>query len=104
MCWGRGSKRCTVPDQLVVDKELEFRVKVGKTNTEGGPVVGREHREEVVHRRTVSTTHKHTGDEVKSHMKWYGKKTRYGGGWRKRDIEHIEGKGQVERKGERRLM
>lgn len=57
---GRGRERkrehCTVPDQLVVDKELEFRVEVGKTDTEGGPVVGREHREEVVDRRTVSTT------------------------------------------------
>lgn len=80
MCWGRGIKRCTVPDQLVVDKELEFRVKVGKTNTEGGPVVGREHREEVVDRRTVSTTHKHTGDKVKSHMKWYGNKNKIRGG------------------------
>lgn len=64
-CWARGIEHCTVPDQLVVDKELEFRVKVGKTNTEGGPVVGREHREEVVDRRTVSTTHKHTTDRVK---------------------------------------
>lgn len=54
---GKKTEHCTVPDQLVVDKELEFRVKVGKTNTEGGPVVGRKHREEVVDRRTVSTTH-----------------------------------------------
>lgn len=52
-------EHCTVPDQLVVDKELEFRVKVGKTDTEGGPVPGREHREEVMDRRTVSTTHRH---------------------------------------------
>lgn len=34
-------------------------MEVGKTDTEGGPVVGRKHREEVVDRRTVSTTHKH---------------------------------------------
>lgn len=56
MCWGRGIKCCTVPDQLVVDKQLEFRVKVGKTNTEGGPVVGREHREKEVDGRAVSAT------------------------------------------------
>ena len=55
-CWGRGRDHCTVPDQLVVDKELEFRLEFGKTDTEGGPVVGREHREEVVDRRAVSTT------------------------------------------------
>lgn len=62
---GRGRDHCTVPDQLVVDKELEFRVEVGKTDTEGGPVVGREHREEVVDRRAVSTTYKHATDKVK---------------------------------------
>lgn len=62
---GREREHCTVPDQLVVDKELEFRVEVGKTDTEGGPVVGREHREEVVDRGTVSTTHKHATDKVK---------------------------------------
>lgn len=65
MRWGRSREHSTVPDQLVVDKELEFRVKVGKTDTEGGPVVGSEHREEVVDRRTVSTTHKHATDKVK---------------------------------------
>lgn len=65
MRWGRGREHCTVPDQLVVDKELEFRVKVGKTDTEGGPVMGREHREEVVDRRTMSTTHKHVTQKVK---------------------------------------
>lgn len=70
MGWGKAGFRwknrenCTVPDQLVVDKELEFRVKVGKTDTEGGPVVGREHREEVVDRGTVSTTQKHATDNV----------------------------------------
>ena len=64
---GNSIELCTVPDQMVVDKELEFRVEVGKTDTEGGPVVGREHREEVVDRRTVSTTHKHVTDNVKSH-------------------------------------
>lgn len=64
----RGRDHCTVPDQLVVDKELEFRVEVGKTDTEGGPVLGREHREEVVDRRAVSTTHKHATDKSqKSH-------------------------------------
>lgn len=40
-------------------------MEVGKTDTEGGPLVGREHREEVVDRRTVSTTHKHATDRVK---------------------------------------
>lgn len=65
MRWARGREHYTVPDQLVVDKELEFRVKVGKTDTEGGPVVGREHREEVVDRRTKSTTHRHVTHKVK---------------------------------------
>lgn len=55
---------------MVVDKELEFRVKVGKTDTEGGPVVGREHREEVVDRRTVSTTHMHATDKVTQTWVW----------------------------------
>lgn len=70
MGWGKAGLRWrnrenyTVPDQLVVDKELEFRVKVGKTDTEGGPVVGREHREEVVDRGTVSTTQKYATDNV----------------------------------------
>lgn len=77
-CWVRGIEHCTVPDQLVVDKKLEFRVKVGKTNTEGGPVVGREHREEVVDRRTVSTTHNTQSQESHKH----------GGG----GIKHIKGK------------
>lgn len=63
---GKGREHCTVPDQLVVDKELEFRVEFGKTDTEGGPVMGREHREEVVDGGTVSTTHKHATDRVKS--------------------------------------
>lgn len=63
---GKGRDHCTVPDQLVVDKELEFRVEVGKTDTEGGPVVGLEHRQEVVDGRAVSTTHKHaTGRRVR---------------------------------------
>lgn len=35
-------------------------MKVGKTNTERGPMVGREQREEVVDRRAVSTTQIHT--------------------------------------------
>lgn len=61
-----GREHCTVPDQLLVDKEPEFRVKVGKTDTEGGPVMGREHREEAVDRRTVSTTHKQRQSQ-KSH-------------------------------------
>lgn len=54
--WEEVIVHCTVPGQLAVDKELEFRVKVGKTNTEGGPVMGREQGEEVEDRRTVSTT------------------------------------------------
>lgn len=75
-CWGRGREHCTVPDQLVVDKELEFRVEVGKTDTEGGPVVGREHREEAVDRRTVSTTHKHAIYQVKGVAQtWVWKQT-----------------------------
>ncbi len=75
-CWGRGREHYTVPDQLVVDKELEFRVEVGETDTEGGPVVGREHREEVVDRRTVSTTHKHATDQVKGVTQtWVWKQT-----------------------------
>lgn len=65
MCWGRGIKCCTVPDQLVVDKQLEFRVKVGKTNTEGGPVVGREHREKEVDGRAMSAT------RVEGHRRCY---------------------------------
>ncbi len=42
-------------------------MEVGKTDTEGGPVVGREHREEVVDRRTVSKTHKHATESKESH-------------------------------------
>ena len=60
-CWDRGRELCTVPDQMVVDKKLEFRVEVGQTDTEGGPVVSREHREEAVDRRAESTTHTVTG-------------------------------------------
>lgn len=67
-----GREHCTVPDQLLVDKEPEFRVKVGKTDTEGGPVMGREHREEAVDRRTVSTTHKHAETKSKEpHKRGY---------------------------------
>lgn len=73
-CWGRVIEHCTVPDQLVVDKELEFRVEVWKTDTEGGPVVGRKHREEVVDRRTVSTTHKHATVSKESYAQGYGDK------------------------------
>lgn len=74
--WGRGREHCTVPDQLVVDKKLEFRVEVGETDTEGGPVVGREHRKEVVDRRAVSTTHKHEQQtkSKESHKHGYGNK------------------------------
>lgn len=57
---GEGREHCTVPDQLVVDKELEFRVKVGETDTEGGPVAGREHREEIMDGRTESTENTQT--------------------------------------------
>lgn len=45
----------TVPDQLAVDKLLEFGMEVGETDTERGPVVSRKDREEVVDRRAVST-------------------------------------------------
>lgn len=51
-CTEKGAK---LPDQLVVDIQLEFGVKVGKTDTERGPVVRRKDREEVVNRRAVST-------------------------------------------------
>lgn len=71
----RNREHCTVPDQLLVDKELEFRVEVWKTDTEGGPVVGREHREEVVDRGTVSTTHKRATDKVnKATFSWIEQK------------------------------
>lgn len=48
-------KGAKLPDQLVVDIQLEFGMKVGKTDTERGPVVRRKDREEVVNRRAVST-------------------------------------------------
>lgn len=51
-CTEKGAK---LPDQLVVDIQLEFGMKVGKTDTERGPVVRRKDREEVVNRRAVST-------------------------------------------------
>lgn len=51
----------TVPDQLVVDKQLEVGMEIGETETERGPVVGRKHTEEVVHRRAVSTTKQSKG-------------------------------------------
>lgn len=35
-------------------------MEIGETDTERGPVVGLKHREEVVDRRAVSTTHTHT--------------------------------------------
>ena len=57
---GREERGSTVPDQLGGDKELEFGVEVGETETEGGPVLGRQHRQEGVDRRAVSTTHTHT--------------------------------------------
>lgn len=47
-------------------------MEVGKTDTEGGPVVGREHREEVVDRRTVSTTHKHATKSKEPYKHGYG--------------------------------
>lgn len=43
-----------------VDKELQFRMEIGETDTEGSPVTGRKHREEVVDGRAVSTSHTHT--------------------------------------------
>lgn len=59
-------------------------MKVGKTDTEGSPVVGREHREEVVDRRTVSTTHKRTTDTVKrTTQTWVWSQTTHSmGRWR----------------------
>lgn len=48
-------RKVQLPDQLVVDIQLEFGVEVGKTDTERGPVVRRKDREEVVNRRAVST-------------------------------------------------
>ena len=51
-CTEKGAK---LPDQLVVDIQLEFGMKVGKTDTERGPVMRRNDREEVVNRRAVST-------------------------------------------------
>lgn len=51
-CTEKGAK---LPDQLVVDIQLEFGMKVGETDTERGPVVRRKDREEVVNRRAVST-------------------------------------------------
>lgn len=51
----RKAELCTVPDQLVVDKQLEFGMKVGETDTERGPVIRCKDREEVVDRRAVST-------------------------------------------------
>lgn len=48
-------KKVRLPDQLVVDIQLEFGMKVGKTDTERGPVMRRKDREEVVNRRAVST-------------------------------------------------
>ena len=51
-CTEKGAK---LPDQLVVDIQLEFGMKVGKTDTERGPVMRRKDREEVVNRRAVST-------------------------------------------------
>lgn len=47
-------RKVQLPDQLVVDIQLEFGVEVGKTDTERGPVVRRKDREEVVNRRAVS--------------------------------------------------
>lgn len=47
-------KKVQLPDQLVVDIQLEFGMKVGKTDTERGPVMRRKDREEVVNRRAVS--------------------------------------------------
>lgn len=48
-------RKIQLPDQLVVDIQLEFGVEVGKTDTERSPVVRRKDREEVVNRRAVST-------------------------------------------------
>lgn len=49
-------------------------MEVGKTDTEGGPVVGRERREEVVDRRTVSTYTSTQQTKTKdSHKHGYGR-------------------------------
>ncbi len=44
----------TVPDQLPVDKELEFGVEFWETDRQRGPVMSRKDREEIIDRRTVS--------------------------------------------------
>lgn len=51
---GRGGLWVTVPDQLAVDKELEFGVKFWETDRQRGPVMSRKDREEIMDRRTVS--------------------------------------------------
>lgn len=56
---GGGEKRggglwVTVPDQLAVDKKLEFGVKFWETDRQRGPVMSSKDREEIMDRRTVS--------------------------------------------------
>lgn len=55
MLYQRVHGKVQLPDQLVVDIQLEFGMKIGKTDTERGPVMRRKDREEVVDRRAVST-------------------------------------------------
>lgn len=50
----RGGLWVTVPDQLAVDKELEFGVEFWETDRQRGPVMSRKNREEIMDRRTVS--------------------------------------------------
>lgn len=50
----RGGFWVTVPDQLAVDKELEFGVEFWETDRQRGPVMSRKNREEIMDRRTVS--------------------------------------------------
>lgn len=54
----RGGLWVTVPDQLAVDKELEFGVEFWKTDRQIGPVMSRKDREEIMDRGAVS---KNTG-------------------------------------------
>lgn len=54
----RGGLWVTVPDQLAVDKELEFGVEFWETDRQRGPVMSRKDREEIMDRRTVSKEEK----------------------------------------------
>ena len=42
-------------------------MEIGETDTEGGPVMGLKHREEVVDRRAVSASHTRTHKQKQKH-------------------------------------